>query len=338
MKRIIIWGTGRRTDRYMEFDYFEKCDIVAFFDTNKHGVPYYGYTVYEPSQITNFIHDVDYLIISTQDFSIPYCQCVEMRIDREKIILTDYVSEPLMMQNLDVIESVSPKLRRDVEMRIFSLVNQNEKDYFDEKRLVGKGKYVAADYIRDYFRYRTFEFVADEILERNVEGSVAELGVFRGVFSALINEKFKDRDFYLFDTLEGFEINEAKSEKEKGRSNEEFEYVHKKTSEEILLNNLPHKDKCHLCKGFFPSTITHEIERVNFAFVSIDVDFENSIYEGIKFFYPRLSENGVIFLHDYNSQDLLGVKAAVKRYEADFDTVIKAVPLADRAGTLVVVK
>ena len=34
---------------------------------------------------------------------------------------------------------------------------------------------------------------------------------------------------------------------------------------------------------------------------------ENSIYEGLKYFYPRLSLGGYIFVHDYNSS-LYGVE------------------------------
>ena len=49
----------------------------------------------------------------------------------------------------------------------------------------------------DYYRYRTFEFVAEEIKAANIEGSVAEFGVFRGVFSALINKKMPDRKLFV---------------------------------------------------------------------------------------------------------------------------------------------
>ena len=75
-----------------------------------------------------------------------------------------------------------------------------------------------------------------------------------------------------------------------------------------------------------------------FIFVSIDVDFEDSIYAGLDFFYPRLVDRGVIYLHDYNTAKLHGVKKAVKRYERDNNLLMKSIPLADRAGTLVIIK
>jgi len=73
-------------------------------------------------------------------------------------------------------------------------------------------------------------------------------------------------------------------------------------------------------------------------FVSIDVDMEQPVYDGLKFFYPRLQQGGYIFIHDYNSAYLVGVKKAVLRYELDLGTKLNKVPIADRAGTLVIVK
>ena len=82
----------------------------------------------------------------------------------------------------------------------------------------------------------------------------------------------------------------------------------------------------------------NEHKSKKYAFVSIDVDFEESIYSGLEFFYPRLSNGGYIFLHDYNSAFLHGVKNAVRRYESDNGIRIIKVPIADRAGTLIITK
>ena len=68
------------------------------------------------------------------------------------------------------------------------------------------------------------------------------------------------------------------------------------------------------------------------------MDFEDSIYEGIKFFYARLNEGGYIFIHDYNNSSLKGVRKAVQRYEQNEKVFLKKVPIADWAGTLVIVK
>lgn len=87
----------------------------------------------------------------------------------------------------------------------------------------------------------------------------------------------------------------------------------------------------------FPKT-TKGVEEEKFAFVSIDVDFEQSIFEGLKFFYPRLNNGGMIFIHDYNNRYLEGVKIAIHRYENEIGVKLRKVPLADEGGTIVIVK
>ena len=65
----------------------------------------------------------------------------------------------------------------------------------------------------DYIRLATLELVADELNSAKIEGSVAELGVYKGKFARYINQYFSQRTLYLFDTFEGF--NKADIDKEK---------------------------------------------------------------------------------------------------------------------------
>lgn len=336
--RIALWGVGDRTDIYMKFHYFEQCEIVAFIDTYRYGYQYYGIEVHAPGDLRQIIAEIDYLLVSTYHFSEILYSCMEMGISREKIILTDIVHERLFKTDLDVVNKLSPLLYKAMQHNQYKMVKMNETDPFDENRLVGNGKYAKLEYMSDYFRFRTFELVAEEIKERHIEGELAEFGVFRGVFASLISEKLSERKIFLFDTFEGFEADEAKKEAESGHSDEEFEYAHTRTSVDIALDNMPYPKQCVVCQGFFPQSVTEEAEKTKYAFVSIDVDFEESIYEGLKFFYARLSEGGYIFIHDYNNPSLKGVKDAVRRYEQDMEITLKKLPLADWAGTLVIIK
>lgn len=72
-------------------------------------------------------------------------------------------------------------------------------------------------------------------------------------------------------------------------------------------------------------------------FVSIDVDLEQPIYDGLDFFYPRLEKGGYIFIHDYNGP-LLGVERAVDRYERGNGIMLCKVPICDVEGSLVITK
>jgi len=245
------------------------------------------------------------------------------------------------------LKEISLDFYNNLSEENFQLTSPNLSDIVDNTKLVGSDKYCANekpwDYMPDYFRFRTFEFCAREIKTRNIEGALAELGVFRGAFASLINETFPDRKLYLFDTFESFNEEEYKSEQTKNYvpEGEGFRIAHARTSEELVLNNLPYRKNCIVYKGLFPNSISEGekgVENEKFAFVSLDVDLEESTYQGLKFFYPRLTENGYIFLHDYTVRWLQGIKAAVKRYEEENNIFLKKVPIADRGGTLIITK
>lgn len=335
---IIIWGTGERTNIYLRHQYFNECEIKGFIDSNKYGTMFYGKQVWNPLELPELMKDTDYLVVANYFIGDIFSQCLNLGIDREKIIFTDWIVEPFITADKEKILSLEPKLKQDLEMNRYKLVEMNEKDELDGKRQIGKGKFGHVSYMRDYFRYRSFEYMSELLEEDDVPGALAEFGVFRGEFSALINQKFPKRKLYLFDTFEGFDKQEMTRESEMGRCNERFAQFHADTSVERMIGNLPSPEMAIVCKGIFPDSVNADVEKERFAFVSIDVDFEDSIYAGLDFFYPRLSDGGVIFLHDYNSAFLGGVKNAVKKYETNIGSKLKKVPFADRAGTLVIVK
>lgn len=88
-------------------------------------------------------------------------------------------------------------------------------------------------------------------------------------------------------------------------------------------------------QGLFPESLQGLED--TFSFVSIDVDFEQAIYEGISYFYPRLCSGGYIFIHDYNS-GFRGVREAIKRYEADNKIKLAKVPIPDADGSVILTK
>jgi len=184
----------------------------------------------------------------------------------------------------------------------------------------------------DFGRNSTLELVAREISDHNVEGAVAELGVYRGNFAKVINKAFPERKLYLFDTFEGFDSNELKGDKEMGFSTEDFAFTD--TNVEIVMKKMTFPENIIVKKGFFPETAKDVDER--FAFVSIDVDLYDPILAGLKFFYERLNDGGYIFVHDYQCSHYLGVKVAV--HEFCKENNIPFVPISDVSGTVVIAK
>lgn len=339
MSKALLWGTGDRIQYYMSKKLLENIEIFAIIDSNKNISEFKGYEVIKPSEICKYINKVDYIIICNQYYQEIILQICELGIPLNKIIITDHVLESPYNELYERGKLVIPEIYEMMENITYRRVKTNERDNTDKKTMYNYLKSnVYDEYQSDYFRYRTFEFVSELMEENQIEGEIAELGVYRGTFSALLNKRFSNRNIYLFDTFEGFDAEEAQKEIEKGRCDETFIINHRDTSVDCMLQNLPFPEQAIVCKGFFPESIPDSALEEKFAFVSIDVDFEDSTFEGLKFFYPRLVKGGYIFIHDYNTYYLEGVKIAVKRYEEYIGQRLCVVPIADRAGTLIITK
>lgn len=337
MSRLIVWGAGNRTATCFDKHLWGNNEVLAIVESFPKCKEQFGYPVISPESIRK-IEDFDYMVINNQ-FYFEILPCVsELEIPIEKIIITDHANEEPYKSCFERAQKVIPQIYEMNKLVIKQTVKLNERDLLDNNSIFVDSKFSDYEYKSDYFRYRTFEFVAEQIKSNNIEGELAEFGVFRGLFSAVISSKFPEKKIYLFDTFEGFDDAEAKRELELGNCKESFLESHKDTSVECMLGNLPYPENAVVCKGFFPKSVTEGAKNEKYAFVSLDVDFEESTLEGLRFFYPRLSEGGYIFIHDYNTQYLKGVKNAVDRFEKEIGCKLKKVPLADRAGTLIIIK
>ena len=337
MRKIIIWGSGDRTRTCFEKAMWGNNEIIAIIESNPDGDEIYGYHVISPKRI-NEIDNFDYLVINNQYFYEILPKACELQIPLEKIIITDHSKDEPFRTCFERGKDIIPLIYEMNKLVLKQTVKLNERDLIDDTSIFANTLFSDYEYKSDYFRYRTFEFVAEQINCDEIKGALAEFGVFRGLFSAVISSKFPNRKIYLFDTFEGFDSEEGRRELELGNCSESFLKSHKDTSVERMLSNLPYPENAVVCKGFFPESIKDEASKEKYAFVSLDVDFEESTLAGLRFFFPRLSEGGYIFIHDYNTHYLKGVKDAVKRYEEEIGKKLKKIPIADRAGTLIIVK
>ncbi len=182
----------------------------------------------------------------------------------------------------------------------------------------------------NYIRISTLELVADEIYTRNVEGAVAELGVYKGEFSKYINSLFPDRSLYLFDTFEGFDEKDVAIDSANRFSTGEQNFSD--TSIKVVLDKMKFQEKCIVKKGRFPGSLDGLEER--FCFVSLDADLYQPIYDGLAYFYPRLNKGGYIFVHDYNNYGYEGAKAAVRKFCEENN--ISYTPMTDTWGSVII--
>lgn len=326
-KKIAIWGTGNVCQEFNKS--LVGGEIVAYIDSFQSGKEFDGRQVYTLDEFLKTDIEYDYIVVANVFTNDIYTKCLECNVDMRKVIflrpLQNTRDVELLNRNLVYLQEIAPSYLEE------ALKESDRRMGIDTKG--GVVLNCNPIYYYDYFRYRTFELIADQI--RDLPGDVAEVGVYKGNFAKIINQKFPDSTFYLFDTFEGFAQEEAEKELALGNCNEEFIERFKETSVECVMSMLKFPEKCIIRKGFFPDT-AQGIDTI-FKFVSIDVDFEDSIFASIEYFYPRLVKNGFLFIHDYNEGQLKGVRNAVKRYEEKYGTVIK-IPIADKCGTLIITK
>ena len=174
---------------------------------------------------------------------------------------------------------------------------------------------------------------AEMVEMENINGAVAEGGVYKGEFARYINEFFPARSCYLFDTFEGFEQSDIDVEKDNiyGKAGHLDA-----TSEQFVLSKMPNKETVKICKGYFPESAISADIKEKFCFVSLDMNLYKPTYEGIKYFYPKMSERGVILMHDYFSQEWINVKKAVADYEKNFGITLIKMPIGDGMSLAIV--
>jgi len=183
-------------------------------------------------------------------------------------------------------------------------------------------------------RQAVLELCAQEAYRNDVQGSVAELGVFRGDFARWINHYFPDRPFYLFDTFEGFDERDASVELDRGFSTGKQGHDFSKTSEALVLDKMEYRKNCIVKKGYFPDTATDVSD--TFCFVSIDADLYQPILAGLNFFYPKLVGGGYIMVHDFNNDVYKGSRQAVLEFCKKHN--VGYVPISDSFGSVVITK
>ena len=213
--------------------------------------------------------------------------------------------------------------------------------YIIRKQLIEAGvdgSKINSDYIKVQVDAR-INFIRDFVKVYNPDSdevSVAEGGVFQGEFAKEINTCFPNAKLYLFDTFEGFDKRDIVIEDKNDFSEEKEGHLHT-TSEWLVLDKMPHKEKVIIRKGYFPET-AKGLEDEQFVFVNLDFDLYNPILEGLRFFYPRMKTNGVILVHDYFNPGYQGVEKAVCDYEKEFGENLVKLPIGDHCSIAIVKK
>lgn len=167
-----------------------------------------------------------------------------------------------------------------------------------------------------------------------IPGNIAELGCHEGDISWQLNVLMPDRKLYLFDTMEGFDARDIAKEQALGCSCAaagQFGNV----DEARLMARLPLPHQVVIKKGWFPET-AFDLEDEKFALAYLDACLYQPTFTALEFFFPRMSQGGVILLSGYESSVYGGVHQAVEDMEAKYGAFL-ILPLGDLKGSVMIV-
>jgi O-methyltransferase len=142
----------------------------------------------------------------------------------------------------------------------------------------------------DWVRYASLALALEAIERENIPGSLAELGVWRGITSVFIHAQLPHRRLYLFDTFMGFPNGNG------GNADHRF----RNTNVEAVRRKIGDTANVYFRVGTFPET-AQGLEAESFALVLLDVDKFEATLAGLEFFYPHVVPGGYLFIHDYNN-------------------------------------
>ena len=320
---IYIWGTGcgaaELLDQGLSID-----KVEAFVDSYPSDRTFMGKPVLLPDELP--LQACELLLVTTRQSKAVEQRCMELGIAQEKIlylkngqVILDRNAQCTAAEKLlgqELLKKLLPPIRllRQPPGLIHNL---------QEKELEN-----------DYVRLATLELICQSL--KDIPGAAAELGVYKGAFARCINLLMPERTLYLFDSFQGFEEEEGRREQAADHCQEVFLEAHKNTNAEQVLARMPCSEKIVLKQGYFPESLKGLED--GFCLVSLDVDFEETTLEGLRYFWPRLAAGGYLLLHDYHSPHLTGVKKAVERFERETGTRLPGIPLCDIGGTLAVRK
>jgi O-methyltransferase len=175
-------------------------------------------------------------------------------------------------------------------------------------------------------------YAIDAIIN-NIDGDFVEFGCYVGESSKFLRntivETKSDKDLYVYDSFEGLP-NLSKYEENTGWRPRTLA-----TTEEILISNFRKNNLKPpiITKGWFKEIPDYKLpEKISFAF--LDGDFYESIYDSLSKIYDKVSDGGYILFHDYDRNDLPGVKIAIETFFNERGIDYNLLVVCDQLGVI----
>ena len=148
----------------------------------------------------------------------------------------------------------------------------------------------------------------------DVSGDYVEMGCYKGDTSLLLADIAKDSEkkLWIYDSFEGLPEKKEADKSVMGVlfRGGELAVTKREVKQRFLRANLPVPV---IKKAWFSELVENDLpEQIAFAF--LDGDFYESIKDSIKLVAPKMSDGGVMVVHDYTNPALPGVKRAVDEW------------------------
>lgn len=173
-----------------------------------------------------------------------------------------------------------------------------------------------------------------DIEVRRVDGSLAELGVYKGETARLLHHYLPHRRLHLFDTFDGFDKHDTDTEKTVTGAEVESGQFGDTSVRGVRRYVSPRNSNVEFHSGTFPESCEPAVREESFALVHLDADLHRPTLSGLEVFYPLVRPGGFIVVHDYNAWH--GARQATDEFLADKTEI--AVPMPDKCGSAVIVK
>ena len=172
-----------------------------------------------------------------------------------------------------------------------------------------------------------------DVIEKGVEGDFVEFGCYVGESSKYLrktlDETNSNKDLYVYDSFEGLP---PLSKHEEGMG---WRPGTLNVAEEVLIKNFRDNGlkPPYTCKGWFKDIPEYRVpDKVCYAF--LDGDFYDSIYDSLVKVYDKVQEGGYILFHDYERNDLPGVRAAIEDFLRERGIEYDVITACEQVGVL----
>lgn len=181
---------------------------------------------------------------------------------------------------------------------------RKDKVFLDDYRRLSPGNAYSQDrkwVLREYVR-----------LSNELPGDLAECGSFEGASAFFMCQASTHGILCVFDSFEG--ISEPDVVDTSTAPNvTQWSKGDMLSSEAQLRANLAHVASVRVFAGWIPKRFD-EVQERKFRVVHVDVDLYQPTRDSLEFFYPRLSDGGVIIMDDYGFLTCPGAKLAADEF------------------------